>query len=68
MFATLSPTPLPPARTVPVRGAVRSLVKPAVAIALAVTAMAALLGLRFCLYAATHSEIPVILHLFQGPR
>ncbi len=68
MFATSSPTPLPRARTVPVRGALRSLVKPAIAVALAVTAMAAMLGLRFGVYAAAHHEMPVILHLFQGPR
>jgi len=68
MFATLSSMPLPKARSVPVWSRVRSLARPAIAIATALAAVMTVLGLRFGVWAATHHEMPVLLHLFEKVR
>ena len=67
MLTTFSPTlPRHAALRPPVRDTVRSFVRPALAIAGALVAMAALMGLRLGLYAVMHSDMPVVLHLFPS--
>ncbi|MBV8534598.1 MAG: hypothetical protein JO128_03335 [Alphaproteobacteria bacterium] len=68
MFATFHPTLASDASRPSVRNHLRSLAKPALAIGGALVAMAALMGLRFGLYAATHRDLPVVLHLFEHIR
>lgn len=68
MLATSSPAPLTRARNLPSRNAVRSLARPALAVAAALIAMAALMALRFGLYAATHPGMPAVRHLFGHLR
>ena len=66
MPATSSPAPLTRTRNLPARNAVRSLVRPALAVAAALVAMAVLLALRFGLYAATHPGMPAVVQLLRS--